>query len=552
MRRSFSSATLCSLLVVFLIMLHQRARAQDEFINLPVVVNIMNGSTITEDEVKDAIKKANEIYKQAGIKLTLHKINNNVANPSGAAGSTLSREDRDKLREKGLAELPDGKGVKITIAAQPSATDGNVNGLTVHKTACSICRKTERTGETIAHEIGHILTLDDLEGEGTEDRLMHGTLGTRTGTTLTPEEIEEIKKEAEKRAVKTEKKAAPPVPAESKENCVGTASNVNIFLPPIPAWQDLLMVQFSRIVPDPFFELRIISRGILPPANTWSYDVLFNTDANPLTGEMIRGIPGIDARLNIQLFGPLANGQFTSFDPPFNAPIPVTRIIEPEYATVDTGTADESPGSDVFECVIPIEFLPLDPTAHSMPMYVFSTINPVGFSDLIRVDVVPNQAIVPPSATVLPPNITPEMPPIFNVFCSGLSPNTPVTLSLDDHLLFESITDPLGNIAMTADLDNLPPEVVLAPDYYFVTVQELSEAATFAYSVIHVDLGSAPPCPPCTPDYNNDGGIDGSDIEAFFIDWESGNSCADVNFDGGIEGSDVEVFFILWSAGSCD
>lgn len=552
MRRSRINFTICSLMMLLISTVHHSARADDEFINMPVVVNIMTGATITEDEVKEAIKKANEIYKQAGIKLTLHKINSNVANPSGAAGSTLTRADRDKLREQGLAELPDGKGVKITIAAQPSATDDNVNGLTVHKTACSICRKTARTGETIAHEIGHILTLDDVTGEDTQGRLMHGTFGTRTGTTLTPDEIAEIKKEAEKRATKTEKKAAPEVPAESKENCVGTASNENSVVPGIPQWQDLLMVQFSRILPDPFYELRINSRGILPPENTWSYDVLFNTDANPETGEMIRGIPGIDARLTIQVVGMFGNGQFLSFNPPIAAPIPVNRIIEPEYVTVDTGQADETPGSDVFECMIPLEFLPIDATTPFIPMHVFSAPGPFSFVDLISLDVVPNQAVRPPSVTVFPPSITPEVPPTFNVFTSGLSPNTPVMLSLDDHILLEGVTDPLGNLAMTANLDDLPPEVSLSPDYYFVTVQELSPAATFAYSVIHIDSGSTPPCPPCIADYNNDGGIEGADIESFFDDWESGNACADVNFDGGIEGADVEVFFSLWSAGSCD
>ncbi|MBS0197677.1 MAG: hypothetical protein JSR77_13060 [Planctomycetes bacterium] len=58
-------------------------------------------------------------------------------------------------------------------------------------------------------------------------------------------------------------------------------------------------------------------------------------------------------------------------------------------------------------------------------------------------------------------------------------------------------------------------------------------------------------CPPCTPDYNADGGIDGQDVEAFFIDWENGLRCADVNRDGGVDGSDVQRFFRLWENGSC-
>jgi len=55
----------------------------------------------------------------------------------------------------------------------------------------------------------------------------------------------------------------------------------------------------------------------------------------------------------------------------------------------------------------------------------------------------------------------------------------------------------------------------------------------------------------CYADYNQDGGVDGGDIEAFFSDWEAGSSFADVNQDGGIDGGDIETFFIQWSNGGC-
>lgn len=56
---------------------------------------------------------------------------------------------------------------------------------------------------------------------------------------------------------------------------------------------------------------------------------------------------------------------------------------------------------------------------------------------------------------------------------------------------------------------------------------------------------------PCPADYNQDGGIDGSDVDAFFADWEGGLPGADVNQDGGIDGSDVDYFFLVWEAGGC-
>ena len=57
--------------------------------------------------------------------------------------------------------------------------------------------------------------------------------------------------------------------------------------------------------------------------------------------------------------------------------------------------------------------------------------------------------------------------------------------------------------------------------------------------------------PPCPADFNEDGGVDGGDVEAFFTEWSAGESRADVNRDGGVDGSDVEVFFVAWEAGEC-
>jgi len=62
------------------------------------------------------------------------------------------------------------------------------------------------------------------------------------------------------------------------------------------------------------------------------------------------------------------------------------------------------------------------------------------------------------------------------------------------------------------------------------------------------DCDTNPNCP-CPADYNEDGGVDGSDVAAFFIAWEGGE--ADTNCDGGTDGRDVETYFIAWEAGGC-
>ncbi len=55
--------------------------------------------------------------------------------------------------------------------------------------------------------------------------------------------------------------------------------------------------------------------------------------------------------------------------------------------------------------------------------------------------------------------------------------------------------------------------------------------------------------PRCLADFNQDGGVDGTDVEAFFAVWTEGLDGADLNEDGGVDGADVEFFFTRWEAG---
>lgn len=69
------------------------------------------------------------------------------------------------------------------------------------------------------------------------------------------------------------------------------------------------------------------------------------------------------------------------------------------------------------------------------------------------------------------------------------------------------------------------------------------------FVVINVVPGTG--CPGCSADYDQDGGITGSDIGAFFADFEQGAPCADVDQDGGVTGGDLAAFFAVFEAGGC-
>ncbi len=51
----------------------------------------------------------------------------------------------------------------------------------------------------------------------------------------------------------------------------------------------------------------------------------------------------------------------------------------------------------------------------------------------------------------------------------------------------------------------------------------------------------------CPADWNQDGGVDGDDVIAFFTDWD--RNAADYNHDGGTDGDDVIAFFANWDSG---
>ncbi len=131
----------------------------------------------------------------------------------------------------------------------------------------------------------------------------------------------------------------------------------------------------------------------------------------------------------------------------------------------------------------------------------------------------------------------------------------------------------LGLYFGAGDADNGTPSVDLNVVEAVISTQSLITAGwpdftgrplqsiTFSDSFSQVaDVGifaatirdSIPAGAPCPADFNQDGGIDGADVEAFFIAWEGGDPSSDVNQDGGIDGGDVETFFIAWEAGGCN
>ena len=84
-------------------------------------------------------------------------------------------------------------------------------------------------------------------------------------------------------------------------------------------------------------------------------------------------------------------------------------------------------------------------------------------------------------------------------------------------------------------------------------VDDAATADTGAGGPPVVDIGALErsASPLCPADFNQDGGVDGADVDAFFAAWENGLPEADTNLDGGVDGSDIDTFFVAWEAGGC-
>lgn len=90
------------------------------------------------------------------------------------------------------------------------------------------------------------------------------------------------------------------------------------------------------------------------------------------------------------------------------------------------------------------------------------------------------------------------------------------------------------------------------PQQYFVTEDVVFEGVV-PYRVLLNGPLAVGPCifNVCVADFNHDGAVDGSDVQAFFEAWEGGSVDADINEDGGVDGADIAPFFMRWQTGWC-
>jgi len=129
--------------------------------------------------------------------------------------------------------------------------------------------------------------------------------------------------------------------------------------------------------------------------------------------------------------------------------------------------------------------------------------------------------------------------PGFTPGDTSWTPDGPVTPDTYTVVIAQQNTDADASIIVT----DLP--VAQNPGSPEVTFSHLVVCATYGQTG-NLTVGAY-----CPADFNQDGGIDGADVDSFFQEWEAGNAAADTNQDGGVDGADVQTFFAAWENGGC-
>jgi hypothetical protein len=160
------------------------------------------------------------------------------------------------------------------------------------------------------------------------------------------------------------------------------------------------------------------------------------------------------------------------------------------------------------------------------------------------------QAIDASSPLVIPFNSF-----IFDYPATSGSTRVEITDLFDSTLAFSvvvmqpatSVTVPAGTLEAGRPYEVAIAHVAMASDI------DLTQPGTPVVAVSFERVTRVPATclapPACIADFNQDGGVDGLDLEAFFMAWEAGGSDGDINQDGGVDGGDVEAFFPRWESG---
>ncbi len=183
---------------------------------IPAVVNVIG--TVSDDDINDAIETANEILEQAGIRLSVVHTNRPFNIGNGTTTVTENEACGDGVK-KGNEELEEhcggaNKGIKLYFV-DGKLLDPKTTGYTPNGTHVGYVKKdtdTDGMGSDIAHEVAHMLGVDEDYASESHPDYDDNLMGYGGGSDIKPDQARRMRRKA-KNIGKKVKNAPPAQPA---------------------------------------------------------------------------------------------------------------------------------------------------------------------------------------------------------------------------------------------------------------------------------------------------------------------------------------------------
>lgn len=507
--------------------------AAEEWVELPVIVNIVDSADDTN--IDDALDKANEILKQAKIKLVVKKTNKNVN--VGDNDADLTEEEGSKAQEDGQKELDntfkgkdgkwDGKGIKITVGDDCWVEEPNTIGWSVHRNPVVVVEggaEPNSLGGTIAHELIHALTVEDHSDD--PNNVMYPT--DEGGTLIDPNDVKEIFPEAKKRGsaftIKLEKASSETVAPAKIEYSVDAYGailddfrdltiNPPIYDPKDPTIQyadvrEVTLFADTPFVPGGLARFEIHRGGLIPPWQVNSFfDVFFDIDSI---------FPGPDFQMHIQLLNLAGEATITDLATPSNPVISLPVIV---HRNDKFDGSMPLPNNHSLEVQIPIEILSLSLTS-DQPITV-------AFGSAMTMDFRPDCPITQFAEQVAPFTVRLSNCPSPRVHVQNVDglyvikghdfdSNDVLNYYIDGVLAGTTQSDDLGDV-----LAAIPPAPCNQPGVALVTLRSVNDTAPSGAKTATAALSYCPQGH-TDADLDNDCDVDLLDFAEFAANWLQG------------------------------
>jgi hypothetical protein len=529
---------------------------EEEWVDVPVLANIVDGTDVNENQIDVWIRKANEILAQAHIRLILKHVNTVDV---GNGDADLTYDEGNKAKDQGRKELRNRfgapRGIKIYFADDCWIEKPNTAGWSIHRSQVIVIEPdpdANEMGEVITHELLHDWTVP-AHSNDVNDVMYRNKAGNGF---IHPNDVNEVFPEAKKRGYPYTRRWYWPWPdmlpwafspgyepsIDLRGATLDDYNDLSIFDPcgvvtqpndPTIQYADLQeILVFSDNPFDPCAILTVELQFGGPPAD-WPFETSID-----MGFDLARDSPGPEAVVSIWIPGanePEATWSWLVCDPGPNCP--VVNLPPPVIHENESFDGNEPPPivNNSLEVTIPIELVglslrsvePIMVDANSFTLDLRNGPNePISIEDLAGPFEVRLTGLCPtgPQIRFVPDGIS----------GCGFAPGAQVSLDVDGVIADHVTVNSEGAFLYDSLL------IGLEPGRHSVIVKDTNDSGPGGAD--HA-IGFFGWCPGGKPigDFNDDCDEDFGDFAWFALDWLNGVGCQPEVCNGEDDDCDGEV-----------